>query len=571
MQTMNFNIGTDRRGLVSDVQNFKIGNDAKNWVQARQFEGEMRTVVVNVMEGTIPLNLTGATIWFEGLMSDGKTRIIDAKHGTILSPTTGQFRFEFPYAAFATFGSYKQSFFKIVRDGKSIATLEFTLDVLVNLVEDGIVPLDYITPFQGLYAKLEAIYHNADADIQVMVTKWQQQITELITGLNGDYAKVQTTVNLVQQQLTTLEAEIKQDGLFTQAEAEAFNQEINNHISTVKQELDNKIDHISTANQELDNKIDHILKYHSISVSVSPNMGIGDNDISHLQKLGSEVTLVSMVNINDSTDSNPQLDDDTRIKDAISRLKTAGIKIDMIKPHLGVNWSDAFSRGLYTPALYSDFFDNWKKILLYYAEICKQNDIPILCLGCEQADNFDVSHADAWENIIANIRANYPKLLLTVAFDRLALVPSYEWPAKLDYIGTNVYPALSPYFDENNLLKLDDLKANFYYDMNGNNFGANISAINDAYHLPIFITETGCMPQKDGLVQLISQYRSQTPYDYHVSALYMETAFSSWMKDIPSIIGFAWWNIRSPFNFFDGNTESEAEMVYKKYVGGGLI
>lgn len=234
---MNFNIGTDRRGLVSDVQNFKIGNDAKNWVQARQFEGEMRTVVVNVMEGTIPLNLTGTTIWFEGLMSDGKTRIIDAKHGTILSPTTGQFRFEFPYAAFATFGSYKQSFFKIVRDGKSIATLEFTLDVLVNLVEDGIVPLDYITPFQDLYEKLEVIYHNADADIQVMVTKWQQQITELITGLNADYASIQTTVNGLIEKLDSIAKKIEDGGLITQLELDAFKNALEDRLSVTNQKI----------------------------------------------------------------------------------------------------------------------------------------------------------------------------------------------------------------------------------------------------------------------------------------------------------------------------------------------
>ena len=215
MQTMNFNVGTDHRGLVSDVQNFKIGNDARNWVQARQFEGEMRTVVVNVMEGTIPLNLTGTTIWFEGLMSDGKTRIIDAKHGTILSPSTGQFRFEFPYAAFATFGSYKQSFFKIVRDGKSIATLEFTLDVLVNLVEDGLVPLDYITPFQDLYEKLDIIYQNADADIKARVIEWQQKVTELITSLNGDYAAIQLTVNGLNEKLDSVSKQIEAGGLVT--------------------------------------------------------------------------------------------------------------------------------------------------------------------------------------------------------------------------------------------------------------------------------------------------------------------------------------------------------------------
>ncbi|MGV3337660.1 BppU family phage baseplate upper protein [Latilactobacillus curvatus] len=263
MQTMNFNVGTDQRGLVSDVQNFKLGNDAKNWVQARQFEGEMRTVVINVMEGTIPLNLTGTTIWFEGLMSDGKTRIIDAKHGTILSPSTGQFRFEFPYAAFATFGSYKQSFFKIVRDGKSIATLEFTLDVLVNLVEDGLVPLDYITPFQDLYEKLDTIYQNADGEVKEKINEWQFQVTQLITNLNADYASIQTTVNKLTTNLDLLEEKIKANGLLT---VDEFNLELVNVDSKFEQinkhikQLDTFYDEItSSASYDADSKTNYYI------------------------------------------------------------------------------------------------------------------------------------------------------------------------------------------------------------------------------------------------------------------------------------------------------------------------
>ncbi|QAR36931.1 BppU family phage baseplate upper protein [Lactiplantibacillus plantarum] len=531
MQSLTYVIGKDKRNLVDDIQNFKIDFDDSNsnWVQARQYEDGMRQVFVTMKnkDGS-PFDLTGCNYWFEGILPDGVHKILDANHGVAIDPVNGQFRFDMPKQAFAVAGSYVQAFFRIMKDGASITTLEFDLQVLADKVISGLVPRDYITPFEDLYDQL----NNMGIDTKAMLQTIQKQISDL-------------------------EAEIKQDKLFTQADADNFKQEINNQLSAAK--------------QELDNKIDRILQYHSISISVSPNMQLTDNDISHLQKLGAEATLISMVNINNATDSNPQLDDDARIKDAISRLKTAGIKIDMIKPHLGINWSDGFYRGDYNPASYSDFFNNWKNILLHYAEICDQNGIPILCIGCEQVNNFDDSHANNWEDIIANIRTNYPKLLLTVAFNRLELVPSYEWPAKLDYIGTNVYPALSPNFDENNLLILDDLKANFYYDMQGIPWGARISAINDAYHLPIFVTECGCMPEKDGLVQSLSQYASQTPYDYHVSALFMETAFSGWMKDIPSIVGFAWWHVRDPFNFYDGATESEAETVYKKYVGGGLI
>lgn len=537
MQSLTYVIGKDKRNLVDDIQNFKIDfeDSNSNWIQARQYEDGMRQVFVTMKnEDGSPFDLTGCNYWFEGILPDGVHKILDANHGVAIDPVNGQFRFDMPKQAFTLAGSYVQAFFRIMKDGASITTLEFDLQVLADKVISGLVPSDYITPFEDLYNQLNNM------------------------GIN-----TQTMLQTIQKEISDLEAKIKQDGLFTQAEADALTQALQ---STVNNQ-------INAAKQELDNKIDHILQYHSISYTISPNTQIPDGQISHLKNLGAEVTLISMVNINDKTDSNPKLDDDVSIKDAISRLRTAGIKIDMIKPHLGVNWSDGFSRGTYVPAVYSDFFNNWKNILLHYAEICEQNDIPILCLGCEQDDNFDVSHATNWEDIIADIRANYPKLLLTVAFSLSDLVPSYGWPAKLDYVGANLYPALSPYLDENNLLNLDDLKTYFYYDMNGNPNGARLSAINEAYHLPIFITETGCMPQKDGLIQLVSQYYGQTPCDYHVSALFMETAFSGWMKDIPSIIGFAWWEAVGPFNFYDynGTTESEADRVYKKYVGGGLI
>ena len=567
-QTLTYVIGQDRRPHVDNVQDFKVSFDGSNtnWVQARQYERSMRQVFVNIKnEDGTPLDLTGCNVWFEGLLpknSAGDFRIIDDKGYVALDPTAGRFRFDMPGHAFTVAGSYRQAFFRIVKDGNSITTLEFDLDVLADKVIDGLVPRTYISPVEELINEIETKYQDSTDKLTKMTSDFVDKFTQSMNALKALGATVQNG-------LDALEQKIKQDGLFTQAEADAFKQLIEQTFDTKLNDFEANVNHkIELLGQD---SINHILRYHSISVSVSPNMQLTDNDISHLQKLGAEATLVSMVNLTSKTDSNPQLDNDSRINDAISRLKNANIKIDMLKPHLGINWSDGFYRGDYDPALYSDFFDNWSQILLHYAEICKQNDIPILCIGCEQVKTFQATHAESWNDIIAKIHTAYPNLLLTAAFNQLEQVPSYNWPANLDYIGTNVYPALSPYFDENNLLKLNDLRANFYYDMQGIPWGARISAIADAYRLPIFVTECGCMPEKDGLVQSISQYASQTPYDYHVSALYMETAFSGWMKDIPSIVGFAWWHVRDPFNFYDGETESEAETVYKKYVGGGLI
>lgn len=404
---------------------------------------------------------------------------------------------------------------------------------------------------------------------QKIIDDYRQKVTDLINKINGQATDVQTTLTNLRTTVQALEDKVQKDKLFTQDEADEFKKLIEQTFYAKLNDFEAKMNHkIERLSQD---SVNHILRYHSISVSISPNMQLTDNDIAHLQKLNAEATLISMVNITNKTDSNPQLDNDSRINDAISRLKNANIKIDMLKPHLGVNWSDGFYRGDYDPALYSDFFDNWVKILLHYAEICNQNDIPILCIGCEQVKTYQAIHAESWNDIIAKLHTAYPNLLLTAAFNQIEQVPSYNWPANLDFIGTNVYPALSPNFDENNLLQLNDLRANFYYDMQGLPWGARISAIANTYHRPIFVTECGCMPEKDGLVQLSSQFQGQKPYDFHVSALCMEAAFAGWMKDIPSIIGFAWWHVREPFNFYDGDTESEAETIYKKYVGGGLI
>lgn len=205
MQTLNYVIGADRRALVKDVENFNIDfSGVKNWLQARQYEDGMRYVFVSVTnpDGTT-FDLTGCNIMFEGLLPDGTHRIIDAKHSVIIDPVNGQFRFDFPAQAFSMAGSYKQAFFRIMRDGKSVTTLEFTLEVLADKVISGIVPSDYITPFEDLYNQLNKM------------------------GID-----TQTMLQTIQKQISDLEAVIKQDGLFTQAEADVLKQMILNIIKS---------------------------------------------------------------------------------------------------------------------------------------------------------------------------------------------------------------------------------------------------------------------------------------------------------------------------------------------------
>ena len=230
-QTLTYVIGQDRRPHVDNVQDFKVNFDGSNtnWVQARQYERSMRQVFVNIKnEDGTPLDLTGCNVWFEGLLpknSAGDFRIIDDKGYVALDPTAGRFRFDMPGHAFTVAGSYRQAFFRILKDGNSITTLEFDLDVLADKVIDGLVPRTYISPVEELINEIETKYQDSTDKLTKMTSDFVDKFTQSMNTLKALGATVQNG-------LDALEQKIKQDGLFTQAEADAFKQVIVQMIKT---------------------------------------------------------------------------------------------------------------------------------------------------------------------------------------------------------------------------------------------------------------------------------------------------------------------------------------------------
>ncbi|AUV72534.1 hypothetical protein C1940_08660 [Lactiplantibacillus plantarum subsp. plantarum] len=185
---LTFIIGEDRRDLVKDIQNFKIdfAKSTSNWVQARQYENAMRQVFVNMLnDDRTPFNLTGCNIVFEGLLPDKTTRIYDNWDGVILDPLTGQFRFDMPKQAFAIAGSYVQAFFRIMRDGDSVATLEFDMTVLADKVISGLIPADYITPIEDIMNQAEAKLRQTGIDCQALLDEWKQKFNDEFNAINN--------------------------------------------------------------------------------------------------------------------------------------------------------------------------------------------------------------------------------------------------------------------------------------------------------------------------------------------------------------------------------------------------
>ncbi len=219
---LTFTIGKDKRNLVDDITDFYIDNSASTnpqWLQARQNEDGMRQVFVTVKnEDGSPFNLTDCNYWFQGKLPDGIHKIIDARHGVTLDAQNGKFRFDMPKHAFTVAGSYVQAFFRIVRNGESITTLEFDLTVLADLVYNDLVPSDYITPFEDLYGKLKDYITKANGDFDAAMAKWKKDVADLITELNADIGGINLTITEIKSQLSALEAKIKADGLATVAD-----------------------------------------------------------------------------------------------------------------------------------------------------------------------------------------------------------------------------------------------------------------------------------------------------------------------------------------------------------------
>ena len=366
-QTLTYVIGQDRRPHVDNVQDFKVNFDGSNtnWVQARQYERSMRQVFVNIKnEDGTPLDLTGCNVWFEGLLpknSAGDFRIIDDKGYVALDPTAGRFRFDMPGHAFTVAGSYRQAFFRILKDGNSITTLEFDLDVLADKVIDGLVPRTYISPFEDLYDQLVKILDNADGKLQDKLTEWNNKLQDLFNSLNKMGIETQTLLQTLQGRITTLEEKIKQDGLFTQAEADGFKQTITDQLTnSVNQKVEAAIAEIKSCGLTTTNIRKQIVYNgywsnldlsHSGGVYTSTLDSI-KNEIDQMAPLVDGVTLIFHQYVTGG--KLVVLENLDTFKQAIAYAKSKGLFIAGYKFHCETSIDDIKSYGV------SEFFADYK-------------------------------------------------------------------------------------------------------------------------------------------------------------------------------------------------------------------
>lgn len=107
-------------------------------------------------------------------------------------------------------------------DGKRVTTFNVWFHVYNGNPDMFVNKAPFRTELQKLLDTVQSLINGANGDLNT----WKQKLTDLFTTLSAQGTDTATL-------LTTLETKIKQDGLFTQAEADALKQVIQNEIDKI--------------------------------------------------------------------------------------------------------------------------------------------------------------------------------------------------------------------------------------------------------------------------------------------------------------------------------------------------
>lgn len=321
------------------------------------------------------------------------------------------------------------------------------------------------------------------------------------------------------------------------------------------------------------------LDYKCVNVSVYQSRVQDFNNIfTHLATQGADCILCPMTYLADITSSTFQRLSQSTIQNAIDIATSKGVKVKMIKPHItsGSFDSDSFDRDTISPSDEQAWFTAWESELKFYASICTINNIPLLCVTCEQSNQTKSSTYSRWQTLINNVKTSYPSIKLTAAltyFELNRAVVDYHETSivnnicnLLDYIGFNIYSSYSnKVYVNGNILKAD-IDTTWETDFVGNSPMTLLRKAYAYYSKFLFITEFGCMHKDDALISVIATGSD----NYNVQALLYQSCF-----DVPCQLNFlrgvGLWSGEEPFKYFSDAQILPSEQILINYFKGGIL
>lgn len=434
-------------------------------------------------------------------------------------------------------------------DGKRVTTFNVWFHVYNGNPDMFVNKAPFRTELQKLLDWATAKSKTTFGDIGDAWEALKKEIEDTLAKGNTDIDAYLNRLKLAEEKLEQYEKDLADGKGVTQADLDNLTSYVNGEISKINSDA-----------------LIHHVDYATVSTTVTPDtMPSAGYEFKHIAKQGADATLVVMVNLASVTDPEPVMLDDELVNTAINNATEAGVKVKMLKPHLGVDWSDGFDRAHYDPSDKDLFFSNWTKILIHYADLCVTNDIPLLCIQCEQNLLTVNSNLSYWKKLTDAIRKDHPNLLLTTATNSIFFDDNQTAIFDtVDLIGVNVYPNFTHKVDDGNLT-IADIQGAYYDNVMHMNYMERIDSLAFKFQKKIFITEAGIMPQDDGLVHLQSDHPEGQPRNYHVQALGMQLFFEELLTN-KNICGFSWWHTKEPFDYFNDEETTEAEQTMITYV-----
>ncbi len=211
------------------------------------------------------------------------------------------------------------------------------------------------------------------------------------------------------------------------------------------------------------------------------------------------------------------------LKYAIRQLHAHGLKV-MLKPM--VDLTTGWWRASIQPS--NEWFSSYSSYIQFWSEFSKENNVDMLCLGCEykRTQSWDSS----WRMIAATARSHFKGPLTYAAnWDDYTTV---TWWDTVDYIGIDAYFPLST--TEN--LTLSDLSASW---------SAKADTIESwlySYYStkPVIFTEIGYQNRKNSYIRPASYRSRNAVVDNTIQQNCYQASFDVLTKR-PWFSGFYWW------------------------------
>jgi hypothetical protein len=130
------------------------------------------------------------------------------------------------------------------------------------------------------------------------------------------------------------------------------------------------------------------------------------------------------------------------VKHAVDRCHQLGMKV-MLKPDVDLAKDPNHWRGQIVPS--EAWFAEYHTFINYWADFAEQNDVELLCIGCELVATDPCS--DSWRDVANDVRLHYSGPIVYAANHGSEQV--VQWWDAVDYIGIDAYYPLTDSNDSN--------------------------------------------------------------------------------------------------------------------------